>query len=101
MMAPHTVLSIAANYRRYRRYRYKPELVNYEQVAPDMVRAASMSEGEIDYVSFLQGLSDGGYEGPLVYEMCSPLEGGGGEDNLDAKAEDFLSCCSSIIEETG
>jgi len=96
-MAPHTVLSIAANYRRYRRYRYRPELVNYETVEPAMVRATSMSEGEIDYVSFLRGLSDGGYEGPLVYEMCSPLEGGGEEENLDAKAKDFLSYCRSIV----
>ena len=89
-MAPYTVLSIAANYRQYKRYRYLPELVNYESIEPAMVRATSMSEGEIDYSSFLQGLKDGGYDGYLVYEMCSPLEGGGEEQNLDAKASDFI-----------
>ena len=91
LMAPYTILSIAANYRRYPRYRYLPELVNYETVEPAMVRASAMTQGEIDYDAFLRGLTDGGYGGPLVYEMCSPLEGGGGESNLDAKAADFIN----------
>lgn len=97
-MAPNTVLSIAANYRRIQRYRYLPELVNYERVEPDMVRAESMSGGEIDYTAFLAGLRDGGYDGPLVYEMCSPLAGGGEVENLDAKARDFISFCDRFEE---
>lgn len=95
MMAPLTVLSIVANYRRFRRYRYRPELINYEALQPDMVMAESMSEGEIDYGKFLRGLREGGYSGPLVYEMCSPLKGGGEEQNLDRKALDFLSFCKN------
>ena len=35
-----------------------------------------MEDGEIDYRPFLSELRKGGFEGPVVYEMCSPLEGG-------------------------
>ena len=37
-----------------------------------------------------RGLVEGGYEGPILYEMCSPLRGGGSLENLDACARKFL-----------
>src|SRR5207302_10882556 len=37
--APHTVLTTNADYIRVPRHRYRPELVNYEPVTPDWVRA--------------------------------------------------------------
>src|SRR6185503_9791870 len=32
---------------------------------------------------FFKGLRDGGFNGTAVYEMCSPLRGGGSLENLD------------------
>jgi sugar phosphate isomerase/epimerase len=74
-----------------------PELVNYRREYPDLVQAVSMEEGEIDYVPFLQGLKEGGFEGPVVYEMCSPLRGGPSMENLDRKARDFLAYMRRIV----
>jgi len=91
LMAPRTCLTIAANYRTFARYSYRSDLVNYRREEPDFVRAVSMEEGEIDYGPFLAELKRGGFEGPVVYEMCSPLAGGGGIGNLDGKARSFLA----------
>jgi len=66
--------------------------VNYSPV-PDVVRAVPMGTGFIDYAAFLNGLRAGGYpeDGWVAYEMCSPLEGGGSEENLDRCAQRFVS----------
>jgi sugar phosphate isomerase/epimerase len=50
-----------------------------------------MGEGDLDSLTFLRGLKAGGYEGPVAYEMCSPLRGGGSRANLDRCARQFLS----------
>jgi sugar phosphate isomerase/epimerase len=49
-----------------------------------------IDEGFIDYSAFLKALKSGGYNGPVAYEMCSPLLGGGSEENLDRYARKFL-----------
>ena len=49
-----------------------------------------MGEGDLDNESFLKGLKAEGYEGTVAYEMCSPLRGGGEQENLDACAKQFL-----------
>ena len=90
LMAPRTALTIAADYQRIPRYRYDPALVNYRREEPDAVKATAMGEGCIDYPTFFRGLSSGGYDGWVVYEMCSPLSGGGALDNLDRMARGFL-----------
>jgi sugar phosphate isomerase/epimerase len=90
-MGPRTAMTIAANYKLYPRYTYHPGLVNYSREYPDMVRAALMSEGAIDYRAFLGGLQASGFDGWVVYEMCSPLKGGGSEANLDRHAADFIT----------
>ncbi len=95
-MASRTALTIVANYRRFPRYSYLPGLVNYRREEPDFVRATSMSAGEIDYPAFFRGLREGGFVGPVVYEMCSPLGGGAGVENLDAKAADFLAYMKAL-----
>jgi sugar phosphate isomerase/epimerase len=88
-LAPRTVHTTVANYQLRPRYRYVPAIVNYERLTPS-VQAVPIDEGFIDYTAFLSALEAGGYSGPVAYEMCSPLRGGGGIDNLDAYARKFL-----------
>lgn len=88
--APHTALTTNADYLRVPRHRYRPELVNYERVSPDWVRAVPFGTGFIDYAAFFKGLRDGGFNGIATYEMCSPVRGGGELANLDACATAYL-----------
>lgn len=88
-MAPMTVFSTVANYQLRPRFRYQPALVNYEKVLPSL-QAVPMGEGFIDYAAFLSTLATAGFRGPVAYEMCSPLRGGGSLENLDAYARQFL-----------
>jgi sugar phosphate isomerase/epimerase len=88
-MAPHAVHTTAADYVRRPRFRYRPALVNYAR-EEDVVRAVPMGEGFIDYRGFFRALAEAGYKGCVAYEMCSPLRGGGGEENLDRCARRFL-----------
>ncbi|HHW08421.1 MAG TPA: sugar phosphate isomerase/epimerase [Firmicutes bacterium] len=79
-----------ADYQLRPRFRYRRELVNYEQTM-DAVQAVKMGEGIIDYRTFLKVLQEDGYDGYVSYEMCSPIVGGGSEENLDAYCRAFLS----------
>jgi sugar phosphate isomerase/epimerase len=88
-MAQHLVHTTVADYVRLPRYRYQPALVNYTRET-DAVRAVPMGEGFIDYRSFFAALRHVGYDGWVAYEMCSPLRGGGSEENLDRCARQFL-----------
>ena len=88
--APHTALTTNADYIRVPRFRYRPEFVNYERQSPDWVRAVGFGTGFIDYENFFRGLREGGFNGVAVYEMCSPIAGGGSVENLDAKARAYL-----------
>ena len=88
--APFTALTTNADYIRVPRYRYQPALVNYEKQPTDWVRAVPFGTGFIDYGAFFQGLRDGGFDGVAVYEMCSPLRGGGALENLDRCAAAYL-----------
>ena len=88
-LAPVTVHTTIADYQLRLRYRYQPDVVNYNPVTP-LVQAVPMGEGAIDYSGFLNALSAGGFTGSIAYEMCSPLLGGGGMENLDRYARRFL-----------
>ncbi len=88
-MAPFLVHTTVADYVRRPRFRYQPALVNYAREA-DAIRAVPMGEGFIDYHAFFQALREVGYQGYVAYEMCSPLRGGGSEENLDRCARQFL-----------
>ena len=89
-MAPHTVHTTFADYVRLPRYRYDPSLINYHAAGPDLVRAVPMGEGDLPNSDFFWGLRDGGFDGTVAYEMCSPLRGGGSIENLDHCAKSFL-----------
>ncbi len=91
LAAPHTILTTNADYIKVPRHRYRPELVNYERQPVDWVRAVPFGTGFIDYAEFFRGLRDGGFGGTAVYEMCSPLRGGGSIENLDACANTYLN----------
>src|SRR5262249_54968532 len=88
-LAPWLVHTTVADYVRRLRYRYAPALVNY--VGQDAaVRAVPMGQGFIDYEHFFGALCEVEYSGYVAYEMCSPLRGGGGEENLDRCALAFV-----------
>lgn len=89
-MAPFMAITTNADYQRFPRYHYRPDLVNYESAEPDLVRAVPFGEGFIDYEQFFRGLRDGGFDGIASYEMCSPIRGGGSMQNLDTCAAAYL-----------
>ena len=93
--APHTVLTTNADYLRIPRFRYRPELVNYERLLPDQVQAVPFGTGFIDYPAFFQGLREGGFSGLAVYEICSPISGGPSPENLDRCAATYLAWLSA------
>jgi len=88
-MAPLTVHTTIADYQLRPRYRYHPTVVNYTQETP-LVQAVPMGQGEIDYRKFLAALEEGGFQGSIAYEMCSPLLTGGSQESLDCCARKFL-----------
>lgn len=90
IMAPHIAHTTVADYVRRPRFRYEPELVNFVR-EPDAIRAVPVGEGFIDYRAFLKALREAGYDGHVAYEMCSALQGGGEEENLDRCARRFLA----------
>jgi sugar phosphate isomerase/epimerase len=94
-LAPHTAHTTVADYVRRRRFRYRPDLVNFAR-EEDVVRAVPMGEGFIDYRGFFRALREAGYEGWVAYEMCSPLRGGGSEENLDSCARRFLEYVAGL-----
>ncbi len=85
-LTAHTTM---ANYARRPRYSYDPEAVNYRPLLPHM-QAVPIDQGIINYGAFLDALCEGGFRGSVAYEMCSPLAGGGGMENLDRYARRFL-----------
>jgi sugar phosphate isomerase/epimerase len=90
-IGPWIGFTTVADYVTQPRFRYEPQLVHYERRAVDLVRAVAPGEGELDYASFFAGLKDAGYAGPVAYEMCAVLRGGGGIENLDRTAKKFLA----------
>jgi sugar phosphate isomerase/epimerase len=88
--APHAAITTNADYIRLPRFRYRPELVNYEPGGAALVRAVRFGEGFIDYPAFFAGLAEGGFDGVANYEMCSPIRGGGSLENLDGCATAYL-----------
>ena len=88
-LAPRMVQTTLADYVRLPRYAYQPGLVNYKRL-DDMVRAVPLGEGFLDLDGFFAGLREGGFQGYVAYEICSPLRGGGSEENLDRTARASL-----------
>ena len=92
--APFTAITTNADYVRQQRFSYDSGLINYQRVEPDSVKAVPFGTGGIDYKGFFKGLREGGFDGIATYEMCSPLRGGGSEENLDACATAYLDWMS-------
>ncbi len=88
-MAPLTVHTTTADYQLRPRFRYRPDLVNYEAQTPSTI-AVPMGEGFIDYATFLGALQANGFTGSIAYEMCSPLRDGRDLDTLDRYARRFV-----------
>jgi sugar phosphate isomerase/epimerase len=88
-LGPLTVHTTVADYVKRPRFRYKPDIINYERET-DSIRAVPMGEGFIDYRAFFKALQESGFDGHVAYEMCSYLRGGGSEQNLDRCARKFL-----------
>ena len=95
LLAPHMVHTTAADYQMRPRFHYNPKQVNFEP-ATAAVQAVPMGRGFIDYAAFLRTLHEAGYTGGVAYEMCSPLSGGGSEENLDRCARIFLEWLSKL-----
>jgi sugar phosphate isomerase/epimerase len=89
-LAPRMVQTTIADYVRLKRFAYQPGLVNYRALDA-MVRAVPPGEGFLDLPGFFRGLREGGFDGYVAYEMCSPLRGGGSEQNLDTTARTGLA----------
>ena len=95
LMAPWTCHTTAADYQMRPRFKYHHALVNYETLTP-ATQMVPMGEGFIDYRAFLGALREGGYSGPVAFEMCAPLIGGGSVENLDRCATKFIEYISSL-----
>ncbi len=89
VMAPLTVHTTIANYQHRPRFEYDAQVINYEAKLP-YSQAVEIDDGFIDYRAFLGALVSGGFDGSVAYEMCSPILGGGSEQNLDRYARRFL-----------
>lgn len=88
-LAPLTAYTTVADYELQPRFHYEPRLLNFLPQTP-AARAVPMGEGVIAYDAFFRGLVAGGFDGFAIYEMCSPLIGGGSAENLDRYARRFL-----------
>ena len=95
-LAPRMVQTTLADYVRLPRFAYVPGLVNYRPLT-DMVRAVPLGDGFVDVGAFFRGLKEGGFNGYVAYEMCSPLRGGGSEENLDRTARSSLDRIRALI----
>jgi sugar phosphate isomerase/epimerase len=88
-LAARMVQTTLGDYVRLPRFAYIPGLVNYRRLE-DAVRAVPLGEGFLDLDGFFAGLREGGFAGYVACEMCSPLRGGGSEENLDRAARKSL-----------
>jgi sugar phosphate isomerase/epimerase len=88
-LAPLTIHTTVADYQKRPRYKYRPDLVNYEAQTP-FIQAVPMGEGFIDYKAFFAALTTNGFKGSICYEMCSPLRDGSDMSTLDSYARRFL-----------
>ncbi|MDF2721772.1 MAG: sugar phosphate isomerase/epimerase [Paenibacillus sp.] len=80
------------------KYRYISETVTFEKNGMEMI-AVPIGAGSIDYAEFIRALKEIGFVGSLSYEMCSPLVGGGAEDNLDRCALETLQYVKKLLED--
>ena len=85
-LGPLTVNTTVADYVLRARWQYRPDCVNYQRLDPDEAVAVPLGEGVVAYEPFWCGLVDGGFDGWVTYEMCSPLRDGNSAAVLDRYA---------------
>ena len=88
-LARWVAFTTVADYVAQPRFRYDPEQVNYIPEQPPLMRAVAPGTGQVDYKSFFRGLEAIDYCGPVAFEMCAVLKGGGSLENLDSTARGF------------
>ena len=88
-LARWLAFTTVADYVAQPRFRYDPEQVNYIPEQPPLMRAVAPGTGQVDYKSFFRGLDAIDYRGPVAFEMCAVLKGGGSLENLDSIARGF------------
>ena len=99
-VGPWIEFTTVADYVVQPRFRYDADHVNYVAEDAPIVRAVRPGTGQVDYAAFFSGLRNIGYRGPVAYEMCAVLEGGGSIENLDRTARSFLRYIASVSERT-
>jgi sugar phosphate isomerase/epimerase len=95
-MAPRMVQTTVADYVEQPRYHLSTALSSYQRL-PSYLRAVPVGQGFIDYKGFFRGLHEGGFDGYVSFEMCSPLKGVGSLQNLDATAKASLDAIHRLI----
>lgn len=95
-MAPRMAQTTVADYVEQPRYHLDTALSSYEPRTP-YLRAVPVGQGFIDYAGFFRGLREGGFDGTVSFEMCSPVKGGGSLQNLDATARASLEALQRMM----
>jgi sugar phosphate isomerase/epimerase len=95
-MAPRMAQTTVADYVKHPRYHLDAALSSYEPLTP-YLRAVPVGQGFIDYAGFFRGLREGGFDGYVSFEMCSPVKGGGSLENLDATAKASLEALQRMM----
>lgn len=60
-------------------------------------QAVPVGEGIVDWHSFFKALLDIGYDGFIGYEVCSPIVGGGSEENIDRVCRESLKYMKELV----
>jgi len=81
--------------------RYPSTLLNRDNGYFKMVRnhVVPVGKGDVDYRSFFKSLLEIGYDGFVGYEVCSPIEGGGSEENIDRVCSESLKYMKELVAE--
>jgi len=58
-----------------------------------------VGKGDVDYRSFFKALLEIGYDDFVGYEVCSPIEGGGSEENIDRVCRESLKYMKELVAE--
>ena len=96
LLAPRMVQTTLADYVCLKRFAFTPGLNNYREM-PEMLRAVPLGDGFVNHAAFFKGLKEGGFDGYVTYGVCSPLRGGGSEDNLDKAVKAGLATIKKYI----
>jgi len=78
-------------------FNYDSTTVTYSPAGQAVTAVPVGQGGSVDWQAFITALKEVGYDGFLSYEMCSPLIGGGSEENLDRCARETRDFVQPLI----